>query len=70
MSKKNKFKDLPKQQPEPVKIEASHAGEYSLIKSDLQRLLFLNIIYLGILLLIYYTNNQSKYLDKMFKGMF
>ena len=45
-------------------ISQSHEQEYKIIKHDLIRLIILNIIYLAGLLTLYYTNQQSHYLDK------
>lgn len=47
-----------------------HAREYKVIKTDLLRLLILNVLYLGGILLLYFTNQQSHYLDRWFSAIF
>ncbi|MEK7618081.1 MAG: hypothetical protein AAB410_02950 [Patescibacteria group bacterium] len=47
-----------------------HAGEYKVIKSDLLRLLVLNTVYLAGILLLYFTNQQSHYLDRWLSAIF
>ena len=43
-----------------------HAGEYSIIKYDLIKVLVFNFIYLAAVLVLYYTNRQSHYLENWF----
>lgn len=52
------------------KAESMHAQEYKVIRADLSRVLVLNVFYLAILLVIYYTNSQSHYLEKYFDKIF
>lgn len=75
MSKKNKFKNLPKTiisqtQTAEDRLTMGFRNEYNFIKSELTRVLFLNFIYFGILLSIYFTNNQHKYLERWFEKFF
>ncbi len=44
----------------------NHAAEYRVIKHDLLRVLALNVIYLAGVLVIYYTNLQTHYLENWF----
>lgn len=43
-----------------------HSGEYKVIKHDLIRVLVLNLIYLAAVLVLYYTNLRSHYLEAWF----
>lgn len=47
-----------------------HAAEYRIIKHDLFKVLYLNIVYLALVLVVYFTNNQSHYLDRWFGKIF
>lgn len=47
-----------------------HAEEYSIIKHDLIRLLILNLVYLGLVLVLYYSNQKSHYLENWFGKLF
>jgi len=49
---------------------SAHAAEYRIIRSDLIRLIVLNVIYLGAILALYYTNNQHHYLERWFEKLF
>lgn len=71
MSKKNKHLHLPKESTisTPAK-HVSHEAEYRVIRSDLSRVFVMNVLYLGILLAIYFTNNQSHYLERWFQKVF
>jgi hypothetical protein len=44
----------------------SHQAEYALIKKDLYKVLLINCIYLAALLVLYFTNKQSQYLEYWF----
>lgn len=50
-------------QNQPTALSA-HEREYKIIKSDLLRLLALNAVYLTGMLLLYFTNQKSHFLDK------
>lgn len=45
---------------------AEHTQEYNIIQKDLVRLVILNVLFLGAVLAVYYTNNNSHYLEKIF----
>lgn len=45
---------------------AEHAQEYKIIQKDLVRLVILNTLFLAAILAVYYTNNTSHYLEKIF----
>lgn len=47
-----------------------HVAEYKIIKHDLFKVLGLNILYLGAVLAVYYSNQQSHFLDKLFLSIF
>ncbi len=66
MSKKykNRFRDA-FASPSPT-ISHEHAGEYNIIKWDLIRLGIFNAIVLAAVLTVYYTNQQSQYLERWF----
>jgi hypothetical protein len=44
----------------------SHEAEYKIIKSDLVRVLILNLVYLVAILVLYYGNQRSNFLDNWF----
>ena len=67
MSKKNKYQHLAKESVSGESRYVSHEAEYRVIKSDLSRVFVMNVLYLGILLAIYFTNNQSHYLERWFE---
>lgn len=43
----------------------TEAAEYRIIKHDLLRVIALNVIYLAAVLVVYYTNLKSGYLDRV-----
>ena len=45
---------------------AEHTQEYNIIQKDLVRLVILNVLFLVAVLAVYYTNNSSHYLEKIF----
>lgn len=47
-----------------------HAAEYRIISSDLIRLVVLNALMLALVLVIYFTNLHSGYLEKIFMKLF
>lgn len=49
---------------------AAEAAEYKIIGHDLSRVLILNAVYLAGLLVIYYTNQSSHYLEHFFSRIF
>ena len=55
---------------QPLSNTFSHAAEYKIIKHDLFKVLGLNILYLGAVLFVYYTNLESHFLDKIFSQYF
>ena len=44
----------------------SHQEEYAIIKTDLLKVTALNAIYLAVILLLYFTNRHSHYLENWF----
>lgn len=47
-----------------------HAEEYRIIKHDLIKVLILNLIYLSAVLVLYFTNLKSNYLEVWFAKIF
>ena len=47
-------------------ISAAHAAEYRIIKHDLYKVLALNAVYLIAVLVIFYTNAKTQYLERWF----
>ena len=47
-----------------------HAAEYSVIKHDLLRVVYLKVLYLAAVLAIYFTNIKSHYLENFFGKLF
>ncbi|MFA5991079.1 MAG: hypothetical protein WC794_02430 [Candidatus Doudnabacteria bacterium] len=64
MSKKHKSGFVP-QNTRPAGI-LSHETEYRIIKHDLIKVLALNVVYFGLILGLYFTNQQSHFLDTWF----
>ena len=44
--------------------------EYAIIRKDLQRVLFLNLLYLIIILAVFFTNQKTQYLQHFFGKLF
>lgn len=44
-------------------------GEYKIIRHDLVRVLVMNVIFLAAVLVVYYTNLHSGYLDRWFEKL-
>jgi len=53
-------------QVQPNQGGLSHEAEYGIIRFDLVKVLVLNIIYLGVILGLYYTNKHTGLVDKWF----
>lgn len=49
---------------------ASHSAEYKVINGDLIRLVVLNGLMLALVLVVYFTNQKSQYLEKIFTKLF
>lgn len=49
---------------------SQHAAEYKIISADMIRLVVLNAIILAAVLLVYYTNSNSGYLERLFEKLF
>lgn len=47
-------------------VGLSHDMEYKIIRSDLLKVLLLNVIFLAAMLTLYYTNNQHHFLEQLF----
>lgn len=66
MSKKNKNRFRLAFGGSAPTISHEHAAEYNVIKWDLIRLAIFNVVVLGAVLAVYYTNLQSHYLERWF----
>ncbi len=53
-----------------VTHSSAEAAEYKIIGHDLSRVILLNVLYLAGLLIIYYTNQNSRYLEHFFSRVF
>lgn len=74
MSKKNRRNFSATPRPAGTASVAALAGtdlesEYRIIKHDLIRVVIVNIIFLGGVLALYYTNMNSHYLERWFSGL-
>lgn len=49
---------------------SGHAAEYRIISADLVRLVVLNGLMLALVLVVYFTNQKSQYLEKIFTKLF
>ena len=49
---------------------AAHAAEYRIIRADMIRLVVLNVLMLVAVLVVYYTNRSSGYLERLFEQLF
>ena len=47
-----------------------HAAEYQIIRHDLWKVLYLNLIYLAALLVVYFTDQRTQYLEHWFGKLF
>ena len=60
----------------PASVQASggaasqHAAEYRIIRADMIRLVALNFIILAAVLVVFYTNRSSGYLERLFEQLF
>ena len=61
MSKKHRHNELGH-----YSAGTDHAAEYKIIKHDLIKVVMLNVIYLAGILLIYFTNSKTHYLENWF----
>ena len=50
--------------------EAAHSAEYKIIRNDMIRLVVLNGIMLAAVLVVYFTNRSSGYLERLFERLF
>lgn len=66
MSKKHKKHLVQSSSTAPAAAGISHQAEYRIIKFDLIKVLILNIVYLAVILGVYYSNQQSHFLDNWF----
>ncbi len=64
MSKKNKQSFFQIQDSGATPL---HTTEYRIIKHDLIKVLILNIIYLAGVMVLYYTNSKTHYLEQWFQ---
>lgn len=49
---------------------SQHAAEYRVIRGDMIRLVVLNGLVLAAVLVVYYTNRSSGYLERLFERIF
>jgi hypothetical protein len=63
MSKKHKKQNISQGM---ITAAALHGDEYRIIKHDLLRVIVLNVIYLAAVLVLYYTNQKTHYLENWF----
>lgn len=49
---------------------SAHVAEYKIISKDLIRLVIVNGVMLAAVLVVYFTNRSSGYLEKMFQNLF
>lgn len=66
MSKKNKRLRQENFSGNAVTTSGDHATEYSVIKGDLIKVLVVNVIFLAGILALYFTNQNSRYLETLF----
>jgi hypothetical protein len=68
MSKKHKHQQFTQSSSSgtTMSMSESHAAEYRIISRDLVRLLILNAVFLAAVLVVYYTNLRSHYLEHWF----
>ncbi len=76
MSKKNKYKFRERPAVSTSNLSSSspamsaHVAEYKIISKDLIRLVIVNGVMLAAVLVVYFTNRSSGYLEKMFQNLF
>lgn len=63
MSKKHKRSDY---QIQSQPGTTTHQAEYRIIKVDLIKVIILNAVYLAVILFLYFSNQQSHFLDNWF----
>ena len=51
-------------------LALTQVEEYAIIRKDLRRVLFLNLLYLVIILAIFFTNEKTQYLQHFFGKLF
>ena len=70
MSKNKKYLKRMAAAAEAGSGTVSHNEEYFVIKHDLLRVLLLNVLYLGAVLVLYFTNQKTHYLETWFAKVF
>jgi hypothetical protein len=78
MSKRNRRKfQLGQSSGQPMQVSTpsnsganQHAEEYRIIRTDLIRVLIVNAIFLAAVLAVYFTNQQSNYLEQIYNKIF
>jgi hypothetical protein len=61
------------QSPAPQKAMSQseqHAAEYKIIRSDLIRVVIVNALFLAAVLVLYFTNRNSNYLERFYQNLF
>jgi hypothetical protein len=68
MSKKHKKMAMQAQAENSAVLH--HGVEYNIIKHDLWKVLILNLIYLAAVLVLYFSNSRTHYLENWFGKIF
>jgi hypothetical protein len=70
MSKKNRNKFGSSSPAPAAPASPAQLAEYKIIRHDLIRVVIMNVIFFGLMLALYYTNQQSQYLERWFSRFF
>ncbi len=70
MSKKNRNNFNSSNTSSLPSAVASHDNEYKIIRNDLTRVVILNILFLGLVLAVYFTDKQTPYLEQIYNRIF
>lgn len=66
MSKKHKKNQSSSQTSDSQAAAGMHGAEYTIIKHDLIKVVILNLIYLAGVLVLYFTDQKTHYLEHWF----
>lgn len=69
MSKKLRNKTVISNSPHSP-ATTSQTAEYKIVKQDLLRVVILNSVILALVLVVYYTDKQSGYLERLYNNIF
>ncbi len=70
MSKNNSIQSQSESAAGTPSISNAHALEYRIIRNDLIRVVVLNVLFLAVVLAVYYTDQQSHYLQRIYNQIF